>query len=270
MKDIRWLYVLVALIIAFALLATVRQPMTPADSVKKVYNYIEGLPEGSVVLIAMDFDPQSKAELEPMAVALLHHCLRKNHRVVGMTLWPYGNTMANGIFRKVAGELPSKQEGRDYVYLGYQPGGSAPVIAGMGEDITRTFPQNYSDRPTSPMPIFRGARSLGDVDYLIDLAAGDSPFDWIKFAGDKFNIPIGAGCTAVVGPDLFVNLDAGQINGLIAGMRGAADYEVLIDRPGPGIGAMFAQSVIHVVIVAFVIVGNVLYLLARRRERRGS
>jgi len=266
MRDFRWLFLLVAVAFMFALAVRVRIPGTPEGVVKAVYDEVEGLPEGSTVMLAMDFDPQAKAELEPISLALLRHCMRKNHRVIGMTFWWTGNAFANSLFERVGKEFPQKQWGVDYVYLGYQPGGMAQVITGMGENITRTFPQDYKNRSTTAMPIFQEVGSLKDVDYLIDIAAGATPGGWILYAGDKYSIKMAVGCTAVSGPDMFMRLDAEQINGLLAGLRGAADYEALLDQPGLGIGGMFAQSIIHVMIIVFVIVGNVLYFRTKRKK----
>ena len=268
MRDIRLLFLLVVAAVIFALLAPTQQPGTPEESVRSVYRDIEQLPDGSYVLLAMDFDPQAKAELEPMAIALLRHCLRKGHRVIGMTFWPTGNAFANDVFVRVGKEYPDKEWGRDYVYLGYQPGGMPQVITGMSESITRTFPQDYRNRATAGMPIFQQLASLKGADFLIDLAAGMTPGAWIVYAGDRLKLPMAVGCTAVSGPDLYVRLDAGQIKGLIAGLRGAADYELLIERPALGTSGMFAQSIIHALVVLFVIIGNVQYFRARRRADR--
>ncbi len=267
-KDVRWLYLLVALVMAASLMVPVRQPMTPEDAVQRAFRFVDGLPPGSAVLIALDFDPQAKAELEPMSIALLRHCMRKDLRVIGMTFWQTGAALMQQIFNDVAAEFPDKVVGRDYVYLGYQPGGMAQVITGMGERIVKVFRQDYENRPTVGMPIFQDIDSLKKVSYVIDVAAGSTYIAWIMYATDPFGIPMGIGCTAVTGPDAFVRLDAGQINGLISGLRGAADYEVLLNEPGLGIGGMFAQSIIHAMIVLFVVVGNVRYYMARRRERR--
>ncbi len=268
MGKLRWLFVVVVGVIVFALLVPMRQPITPEDAVRKVYETIENLPEGSGIMLAMDFDPQAKAELEPISLALLRHSLGRGHKVIGMTFWYTGNAFANDLFRKVGAEFPEKQWGRDYVYLGYQPGGMAQVITGLGENIPATFPQDYRNVSTAAMPIFQEVRSLKDVDYLIDLAAGQTPGGWILYAGDKYDVTMAVGCTAVSGPDMYVRLDAEQINGLVAGLRGAADYEALMQRPAMGTSGMFAQSLIHAMIILFVIVGNAFYFLSKWRKHQ--
>jgi len=274
--DPRLIFPFVAAAIAFGLIKPVKQPITAQPPVKDVYDYIQKLPKGSAVLLAVDFDPQSLAELRPITDAILGHCLRQDLHVIGMTFWPQGAPFGFEIFRSVAAEpaFQGKQSGVDYVYLGYKPGDPVQVITNMGENMTAAFPQDYQNQPTATMPIFQHVKSLKDVSYIIDLAAGSSPDLWIPFGTDKYKIPFAVGCTAIIGPDMYVRLNAHQINGLVAGLRGAADYETLLKKPGPGTGAMFSQSVIHVLIVAFVIAGNITFLWMggarkRRRQDRG-
>jgi len=262
--DRRWIFLCVAVALAVTVLYRFRQPVTPSPTVEAVYDDLEALPGGSVVLIATDYDPASKAELEPMTRALLRHCFKNNLRVVGMTFWARGRDMANRIFQGVAQEY-GKQSGSDYVYLGYKPGAFSQVITNMGENMTSAFPQDINNQPTANMPIFRNVRNLRDIDYMIDLAAGDSVDRWVIYGGDKYGFPMAAGCTAVVGPDLYVYTNTGQLRGLIAGLRGAADYEVLIGRHAAAMQGMPAQSTVHAIIIFFVIIGNATYFWRRRR-----
>jgi hypothetical protein len=271
-SDPRLIFPLVAGAIALGLVVHVKPPITPQEPVVAVYNYIQQLPKGSVVLLAVDFDPQALAELRPIAEAVLRHCLRQELHVVGMTFGVLGAPLGYDIFRKVTSEpeFRGKQVGVDYVYLGFKPGDMTQIITNMGENLLTAFPQDYQNRPTATMPLFQQVKSLKDVKYIIDLAAGGTPDTWIPFGSDKYKIPLAVGCTAVMGPDLYVRLNAHQINGLIAGLRGAADYETLLGTPGLGIGGMFAQSLIHLLIVAFVIASNVAFLWrGRRRKQRG-
>jgi hypothetical protein len=58
-------------------------------------------------------------------------------------------------------------------------------------------------------------------------------------------------------------LSAGQMVGLLGGLKGAAEYEMLIDKPGMGQRGMDAQSVCHLVIILLVIAGNVGYFMRK-------
>ncbi|MGC4096197.1 MAG: hypothetical protein QM706_03695 [Nitrospira sp.] len=68
-------------------------------------------------------------------------------------------------------------------------------------------------------------------------------------------------------PGLYPLLRSGQINGLIGGLRGAAEYESLIDRKGKAVAGMDAQSATHVAIIALVIMCNVFYFSHRRASQ---
>ena len=61
-----------------------------------------------------------------------------------------------------------------------------------------------------------------------------------------------------------------KMSGLLGGMKGAAEYELLIDTKGSATKGMDAQSSAHALIVLFVIIGNVFYFMGRRREKQGG
>lgn len=268
--DRRWIF----LVVAIALVVTVywsediEQPITPSPSVKSVYQKIEDMPEGSAIFIATDFDPQSRAELVPITKAVLHHCFQEDLKVLGMTFWPQGGPLGNRLFRSVA-EQYNKESGEDYVYFGFKPGATAQVITNMGEDLTSAFPQDANNQPTANMPILQDIENLRDIDYMLDMAAGETAEPWIIYGADKYGFPMAVGCTAVVAPNLYVFMNTGQLNGIIAGLRGAADYEELLGQPAKGVQGMPAQSTVHGIIILFVIIGNAVYFL-RRPGREGG
>ena len=100
--DRRIIFLLIALATLLPLLHPFGLPIKVSPEVRGVYDYIESLPEGSVFLLSLDFDPSSKPELEPQAIALLRHAFRKQLRVIGMTHWLPGTGLADSIFSKVA------------------------------------------------------------------------------------------------------------------------------------------------------------------------
>jgi hypothetical protein len=51
-------------------------------------------------------------------------------------------------------------------------------------------------------------------------------------------------------------------------MPGAAEYEALIGVPGIGTSGMDAQSVAHLVIVLFIVLGNIGYFIERHRSKK--
>ena len=264
--DRRIIFLVIGLCTLIPLLHPVGLAIKVSPEVRSVYDYIDSLPEGSVFLLSLDFDPASKPELYPQAVALLHHAFRKNLRVIGMTLWLPGTGMASEVVARVARE-EGKVSGKDYAFLGWSPGGSS-VIINMGQDLYKAFPTDYNNQPTTDLPVLKGVHSLRDVNYVISLAAGTTGIEtWYVFGKDKYKFELGGGCTGVIAPGLYPLLRSGQINGLIGGLRGAAEYEVLIGRKDKAVAGMDAQSATHFAIILLVVLCNVFYLLIRTSRK---
>ena len=74
------------------------------------------------------------------------------------------------------------------------------------------------------------------------------------------------GATAVMAPKFYAFVSAGQFKGLLGGMKGAAEYELLLDESASAVTGMGAQSMVHLLIIALVILGNLGFFLGRRRR----
>lgn len=267
--DRRIIFLVIGLCTLLPLLYPVGLPIKISSEVRGVYNHIESLPERSVFFMSFDFDPASKPELHPQAIALLRHAFRKNLRVVTMTLWVTGTGLADQIVTQVAKEM-GKENGKDYVFLGWSPGNTA-VIINLGQNLYNTFPSDYGGKPTKGLPVLDGVQSLKDVTYLVSLGAGNPGVEaWYVFGKDKYKFEMGGGCTGVMAPGLYPLLRSGQINGLIGGLRGAAEYESLIEQKGKAVAGMDAQSATHVAIIVLVIICNLFYFSMRRAARQQS
>lgn len=267
--DRRIIFFVIGLCTLVPLLYPVGLPIKGTPEVRAVYDYIESLPDGSVFLLSMDFDPASKPELEPQALALLRHAFSRNLRVIVMTLWLPGTGLAEQTVNRVAQEL-GKVNGEDYVFLGYSPGVGALII-GMGQDLYKAFPSDYYGNPTKKLAVLKDVPNLRHVNYVVSLAAGTPGVEtWYLFGKDKYQFELGGGCTGVIAPGLYPLLRSGQINGLIGGMRGAAEYELLIDQSGSAVAGMDAQSATHFAIIVLVILCNTFYFMTRRAAARGG
>ena len=97
----------------------------------------------------------------------------------------------------------------------------------------------------------------------------------IQFAGDPGDIPVGGGTTAVMAPLLFPYYPK-QIVGFLGGLQGAAEYEYALVAHHPGYAersrlasqSMGPQVTAHLVIVAFIVIGNITYFIERARRKR--
>ena len=268
--DRRILFALVFLGVAGPLLARIYLPIAPSKEVRAAYDQIEQLAAGQVVLVSFSYGASTAPEMQPMARAILRHAFRRELKVVAICLWPEATGLAQAVFDEMAAEV-DLEYGVDYAFMGYKPG-SYSVVLNMGHDVHGTFPQDNWGTGVGDLALMRNVRSLSDFDLVLDLGAGDSiEYWWIPYGQEKYGFPFAAGCTAVMAPDLYPFLGSGQLVGLLGGLAGAAEYEVLIDHRAEANKSMFAQSVTHVIIIVFVIFGNIAYFAARRgRSPQGS
>ncbi len=268
--DRRFIFILIGVVTLIPLLYPIGLPVRISPEVQRVYDYIEQLPEGATVVISFDYDPASKPELHPMTIAILHHAFGQNLKVIGMTLWPTGTSMAESVLAQIAHEF-SKVHGQDYVFLGYAPG-EANAILSMGQDLYAAFPTDYYGTLTTTIPILHGIRTLRDVPYVFSLSAGFPGLDtWYVYGKEKYGFELGGGSVAVSVPRFYPLLNTGQIHGLLGGLRGAAEYETLINMSGKATAGMDAQSATHFLIIVLIVVCNVFYFLSgQARERSGG
>ncbi len=264
--DRRIIFVFVALGVIIPSLATLRLPIPVTKDVKAIYDTIEEVgAKNGTVLISFDYGPGSMPEVQPMALAVLRHCFKRNVKVVGMCLWPQAVGLAQQALDKASQELETEY-GSDYVFLGFKTGFQSLVI-NMGHDFHGTFPQDLHGNNTTELPVTQNIKGLANFDYVICLAAGNTPDGiWIPYGQERYKFKFGIGCTAVMAPDQYPYLQSGQMNGMMGGLAGAAEYETLIETSDKATAGMGAQSFVHLIIIAFIILGNVMYFLYGRQK----
>ena len=271
--DRRWIFIAVALAVIIPIIIGAKFPVNISPSVQSSYDFIDKLPPNSTVMIVCDYDPASEAELYPMTLALFRHCFDKGHRVMSLTLWPNGAALIETAFDTMKVEYKGNplypdglKSGVNYVNFGYGVGGALVIIA-AGQDMKTAFTTDYRGNSTSSMAIMQGVSSLADLDYVIDLAAGSTIDWWVAYGVQRYHFTMGAGCTAVSATQYYPYLNTGQINGLIGGLKGAAEYEQLAGHPGRALAGMTAQSSVHALIIVLVIISNIFYFLTRKKGR---
>ena len=271
--DRKIIFVLVAMSVLFPLLVTVDTPIRVTNYTQAVFDTIENLPNNSKVLISFEYGPSTKPEVHPMSLALVEHIFRNGHQIYATALWPDGNFMSTQTFNQIAPKL-NKKYGQDYVNLGYKPGAEA-VIKGIASDISVLYTKDLKDNILSGIPMMKGVKNVSNFNLVISLSAGfPGTTEWVQFACDPHNIPLCAGCTSVQVTETLPYLDNGQVNGVLAGMPGAAEYEQLLrekfsdidPKSAMALKGMPAQSIAHIMIVLLIIIGNITFFIQRVRK----
>ena len=268
----RWIICGLVVLVLVPCFWVVQKPFHPSPLAKNLYDRVDALKPGDHLLVALDYDPSAIAELNPMAVAIFRHCFDKGIIPVVMTHWPNATDMAEKLLHEAAESAQERlhhpvASGTDYVYLGYRPGGFALILR-MGGSIQSAFDKDFYGKPTDSMPALKGVINLKNINLAIDIAAGNTVGWWIAYGSDRFHFPLGAGTTAVQAPDMYPFIQTGQLVGLLGGLRGAADYEQLVETPGTATKAMPAQSAAHILVIVLILITNARLIIGRFRGNR--
>jgi len=268
--DRRWVYLILAVVVVITVLVKFETPIRINPEVRSIYNFLEdSCKTGDYIHLAIDYDPGSQAEMHPMTYAIMDQMLAKGIKVVMTALSPNGPTMAETAMRQIMDSVKVRY-GRDVVYgqdicfLGYKPYPGI-VILSMGQNYRISFPLDYYNTPLDEIPMMKNIVNYDDVKAVI-LITGTSGVDfWISYANGRYNVPLAVGLTGVMAADYYPYLKSGQIFGLMGGMLGAAEYEKLVKRPGRAMEAMRVHVWTHMVIILFIIIGNIGFFLSRRK-----
>lgn len=127
---------------------------------------------------------------------------------------------------------------------------------------------------TDKIGMLASVATLADYPLVMVFSAGSTGLQWwVMYGRERLGLNMAGGCTGDAATQIYPFLQSGQLIGLVPGIKGAAEYETLTDdlrvnAPGPGVRRMGPQTIGHLAIIAFVIIGNLAFLRSRHRRRR--
>lgn len=269
--DRRWIFLLIFIFVAIPLIFVLGLPIETTENARLVYGLVQDTAPGSTVILSFDYDPGSKPELHPMAKAVMKNCFQRDIKVLITALWPMGVQMAADIIDQLSVEFPDKKYGIDYASMGYKAGGMVTIQA-MGKNFREVFPSDVNGTPIDDLPILNGIKNYNNIDFVCSFSAGDPGIkQWVQIVHDTYGKPVTGGVTGVSAPGIlpYVNQQK-QLTGLLAGLKGAAEYEFLINSPGTATSGMDAQSLAHLLIIIFIVIGNLNYWRNKKQAAAGG
>ncbi len=67
------------------------------------------------------------------------------------------------------------------------------------------------------------------MNLVIEFSGSAAGGAWFTYARPKFGLNVAVGVTAVMAADMYPFLQSGQLIGMLAGLKGAAEYEKMVD-----------------------------------------
>ncbi|MCE5196068.1 MAG: hypothetical protein LLG09_02925 [Negativicutes bacterium] len=261
--DKKIIYSLLIFFLILPMFLPLNIPLSISSNTKAVYDYIEALPAGSKVLLALDLAVTSRAELSGQIFAIAEHCVMKNHKIYMVALWDAGPMFGE----QVVDAFPQLTYGEDIVNLGYTAGGETGV-AFIASNILNAYPVDYRGNQTKDLPMMKEIGDINTMDFIYCFGAGSpGPREWIRQVVTNYQTPFAAGVLTTSAAEYAPYVQAGQMVGVLGGLRGGAEYELLIGKPGASLAKMDSESIGHLYIIALIVIGNIGYFATKKNKK---
>jgi hypothetical protein len=229
------------------------QPDT--SSIANMYNLIAGVNEGETVVVVVEYGPTNADELNPVARAILEHLMERKANISIATTQPEGLAVAEALRSEinaqeqvVSGQRPVLEYAKEAP--GYRPGNATGISQILASIDTR---------PTM---------------IIVLTAQPESLRWWIEQTRAHYGAaspPIAAGVSAAleIASSPYLDANANQLKGIVSGLGGAVAYQIQRGTAAQTPRQLDALAAGHLVIVASMLVGAVLYA-AGGLHRRGK
>ncbi len=262
--DVRVLYLIMAVMVTFPLLSPLGLPVPIAEQTRASHEAIEtNVKAGDLVLFGIDFIPSQEAEMWPQVIAVGDQLVKRGARIVMLNMI-VGGTRYEDMYEQILVSEYGYEYGVDLLSLPYSAGREA-AFQSLVADFKGLYQVDLHDRPLTDFPIWNDIKDIKSFKMYVELA--DAPDWWLRPMRTASDLLLWNGTVASGASTMAPLYQSGQLCGLIMGMSGGAEYEILVGKPGMAAAAMDGQSLGHALIILFVILGNIGYTVTKRKKQ---
>ena len=213
--------------------------------------------ESTSVLVAFEYTPSYKGELDPQAETLLAQLEAQERDILTISQYPSGTAIADDI---------GSQHGA--THLGYLPGNAIGLRqlsdCLMSNSGCRTLAGHSVDQETRQL--------LTEVGLIIVLTSNkDSLTNWIEQVGGDDEILMSAGVTTALAPSASPYFATGQLSGYLAGMLDTAVYQDLSNGDiSDDVNELLNAQLLGQLLTAFILLLGLIIYGVRGLSNRGK
>ena len=260
-RILYWLLVVVVLLPQFMPLGL---PLSVSDMTKTAFETIDSVPPGSIAMVGQ-IGAAQWPELGGGGLAIAGQLLGNDVKIIFWGTVDTAGPQIELMFKALRKELAGKEYGVDYINLGMVPGKEAAYV-GLANDFYGAIKKDYYGNDLKEMALTKDIRGAVDIALVTDTTGGTTPLYYTRHWYEVYGTPYVSNCIALMYPLYVPYVEAGQIAGMLNGLRGGAEYELLLRKPGISIASMDSMSTTHLLVIAFILIGNIAEIVIRAKK----
>lgn len=234
-------------------------PIAISDTTRSYYNFINGLKPGDILWLDSHFALPAAVECVPQMNATAYHAHSRGVKILLTAMSAEGKPFAENTLQALLQQ--GAKYGEDVVYLGFLAGEEA-TISSMLRDLHKTVPNDYLGKPLSAYPLTARIKSGSEIRAAASVtSSSDTPDIWTRQIKPFPNLAFLNLSNSTNWPKVQPYIATGQIKAGLNGSRGAAEYELLLNRKGQAVSSMDATSIAYLVFIGYIICGNLAHYL---------
>ncbi len=261
------LYWLLIIVMAISMLVPLNLPVAIGAPSQDFHKTIESLPRGSRAIIAPEANSGNLYEIGAAEELVIQRLLERGCKVVIVNT----EAAAYPVLTNLVQRLGLRQKyvyGQDFVVLGYLAGAET-AIAQMADNFRAAVKADYQGTSIDALPILNDVKGAKDFALAIVVSGLSYSFTgWPRFWAVAYGTPVLIAPTSMVIPDIVRYYSAGVVKGYLNGLKGTAEYEKLLGRPGSAIRGMDMINATHLYLLVWIVLGNIALVAERLRGKK--
>jgi hypothetical protein len=263
---------LAVILIIILQLVPIGFPVGVSPQTKAIYDAIENIPDDSVVIFHHQYHSGNWGELAGAGSAMLKQLFAKPVKIVVITQSSTGPSFFERYWTEYeAYDMPgnrdetlkkyNKEYGVDYVEFGYLTGYESGSRL-LADDFHTAYPNDIMGTSVEEIPMMENIKTAADVHTMIILHSWEAYNKfWLRQWQGRFGTQFLVVASGLVYPTLAPYYPRQQL--FTAGLRASGEYEGLMGYKGIGTKYGDAFSIVSVLMIVFVILGNLGQFLSK-------
>jgi hypothetical protein len=233
--------------------------------VRDFYEEVEKYGPGSNVLLIQYQGPDMIGDSYPNALLILQYAKMKEWDLIIYSQTAPADLIIKQIFTALYGtdwNNPNTGYGTDWIYLGMLPGEMAMVRTQCEQGLRAYRSFDNFGTPLDDLPVANGFESAEDWDIVVGLGCYAAyiamPVTKIQY-GIPFVLVDIQGAASMFASDYL----AGNIEGFMHGVKGAAEFETLTGLDGGALKYISSNIAISIFAMFGIIYSNIYYLILK-------